>query len=82
MEAFKLLLGAANADTNRAIIVQTEHTHKTFSVDLLLFVTYQHIKGLHHGEGYKIPNLAEGTDPDVKLMHVHAPQSNTKALET
>ena len=72
-EATELLIGAADGHIYRLGMVQGEHTHKAFSVDLLCFVANQHIKGLDHGKIDKFPYLQGGADVDLKLMHREPP---------
>ena len=69
MEFTEFLVGTSDAHANGIAVIQTKHADKSFSIDLLLIVTYQHIKRLHHSQRYELLHLAEGANVNVKVMH-------------
>ena len=69
LEAVEGFLAACYTDQQGMPVVQREHANKAFSVYLLFFVSYQHLKGLHHGKVHKRLNLPEGPNADIELSH-------------
>ena len=70
MKIFKLLFATGHADLQGKTVIQAEHTHNVLTVDILVVITHHHIKGLIHGQLYKILHLLEGTHNDIELMHI------------
>ena len=54
----------------RTAEVQAHHTDEALSVDHLVFVSHQDLKGLHSGGGDKFPDLLERMDHNLKLFHI------------
>ena len=57
---------------HRAAVIQAKHSHKIFSVNVLLLVANQNIKGLRHGKRYKILHLTERPQGNIKFLHKNA----------
>ena len=68
-ETAEILFRAGDLHENRLPVIQAEHAHKAFSVDLLAFGADQDIKGLHHCQGNKRLHLTEGANVDMKFPH-------------
>ena len=69
LEFAKFLFGAADGHLQGVVVIQGEHAHKAFAVDLLLVVAYQHLKGLYHSQRHEVLHLAECTHDNIKLPH-------------
>ena len=69
---FELLarfLGAIRTHLNRLAVVKTEHSHEALGVDSGAVIAYHNAEGLDRGKLYKILNILERMQVNIKLLH-------------
>ena len=68
----EFLVAALGADMDRLGIVQTEHSHKAFTVDALVIVADRDFKGLHGGKGNEVLDFFKRMNSDIEFLHPKA----------
>ena len=75
LKALEIRIAAFAEHGNRLAVIQAQHTHEAFGIDLLIFITdgdQEGRDGCQRDKGLYIP---EGTYMNRKLMHRYAPYS-------
>ena len=67
----ELFLATDGADDQRQPEIQTEHFHKAFAVDPVLLISHGDGEGMLGGDGYKLQNIFDRTDVNLKFFHKH-----------